>query len=322
MRVEIYENFVLQDMIYDFEKLSAGQKFRGYGSFNLMMQSLEYVDSCKIGRIAVVKDEAFLIEDIMKYKDLEQKEKLHIKGSHINKILDKRIVLQDVTVNKNETYETQIRRLITQNLISTSANRKIPAFALESVRGFTKKPTQDYILKKDSLAKIINEMCTNADMGYRIEFIPSQKKFIFHLMESEDKTSRIFFSEEYGNATNAELQINTSDSFNVCYLDNNGSISEHGAGSGLERVERFVSGSDVGAAMEELNRGKKKESVICDVLLTEQFEYETDWDLGDIVTFSEKKLGFQVERPILEITEIYGRTFDLEVIFGERNKIL
>ena len=321
MRVEIYENFVLQDMIYSYEKLSSDQKFRGTGTLQLMMQSLEYVDSCKIGRIAVVKDEAFLIEDISKYKDLEQKEKFVIKGSHINKILDKRVVLSDVTINTNETYETQIRRLVEQNLINTTASRKIPAFALEGARGYTRKPAQAYVFKKDSLAKIVNEICVNSEMGYRVAFDRKAKRFIFQLTESIEKFN-VTFSEELRNATNSELQIATGEAFNVCYLDNNGSITEHGAGNGLERVERMVSGSDVGAAMEELNRGKRKESVISDILLTDQFEYEKDWDLGDIVTFEDKKIGFRVQRPILEIMEIYGKTFDLEVIFGERNKIL
>ena len=318
MRVLIYDDFELQDMIYDYEKLVSGQKFRGYGKFNLIMQNLEYVDTAKIGRIAIVKDEAFFIEDIMKYKDLEQKEKFVLKGSHINKLLDRRVSMGDVSVNKNETYEVQIRRLIESNFINVDAKRKIDCFKLASIQGLKKKPTIDYVIKRDKISKIIDIMCENADMGYCIEFDAKNKRFIFCLKEMIDKTKAVFFSEEYGNATNSELQIITGSVANVCYYG----TTQKGEAVGLDRIETFVTEEDIGSAIEELNKSKAKESVVSDILLTEQFEYEQDWDLGDIVTFFDNSVGFKVEKPILEINEIYSKTFDLEVVFGERNRVL
>lgn len=107
----------------------------------------------------------------------------------------------------------------------------------------------------------------------------------------------------------------------VCYLNNNGAITQHGTGVGLARIEDIIQGDNTSSAMDELNNRRLKETVSADILQTEQFEYRADWDLGDTVTFIARDVGFMVEKPVLEITEIYGKKFDIEVVFGERRPL-
>jgi hypothetical protein len=62
---------------------------------------------------------------------------------------------------------------------------------------------------------------------------------------------------------------------------------------------------------------KKVQTFESDILSYNTFVYETDWDLGDIVTIQNKKWGLTLNTRITEIKEIHeSKGFKLQVTFG------
>lgn len=321
MQVEIYNNHELLDMMYEYKELKVGRKFRGAAELIISMQTLDYGDSFELDNIAVVGDDAYFITGIEKYKDLADRMIFTVRGKHINSLLSRRALITPYTFTPAQSYEWHIQQILTQHLISPSnTDRKIQGFEMKQ-KDVKTAPTTTYKLENMTVAQAINTACGNANLGYKISYIPEERKYVFELLEGADKTQEVFFSEEFGNVANAEIKRDASDMATVCYLNNNGAITQHGTGVGLARIEDIIQGDNTSSAMDELNNRRLKETVSSDILQTEQFEYRADWDLGDTVTFIDRDVGFMVEKPVLEITEIYGKKFDIEVVFGERRPL-
>lgn len=322
MRAEIYnKDLELIDMIYDFKEIKAGRKFRGAGDFALSIQALDWIESLELGNIAVINDDAYFILSQEKYRDISNITQFQIKGKHINSILKRRVILSPFAFSATQTYEEQIIRMLNENIIAPmNGDRKISNFEIKR-NNIEKKPTTNYTLKSMTVYEAINTVCGESGLGYRIKMDLTTKKFIFELLRGKDKTQEVFFSESFGNVANSELKRDMSDTINVCYLNHSASVQEYGSGAGIDRIEDIVEGSESSAANEQLFNRKMKENVITDILANKQFEYRKDWDLGDTVTFIDKEIGFKVEKPVLEITEIYGKKFDIEVVFGERKPL-
>ncbi len=95
--------------------------------------------------------------------------------------------------------------------------------------------------------------------------------------------------------------------------------------TGFEKSVIFVDARDLEANTDLPARGEAKlkehERIIsfdAEVFPTRPFEYEKDWDLGDIVTVQNKEWNVEVDARITEVTEIYeAGGFRLDVVFGE-----
>lgn len=322
IRAEIYnKRYELIDMIYDFKEIKIGRKFRGAGELLLSIQALNFVESLEIGNIVVVNDDAYWIQSQQKYKNLLDVVQFEVRGRHINSILRQRVLLKPFTFTPDKTYEEQIIQMLQENIINPSnTERQISNFEVKR-NNINVRPTTYYKMENMTLQEAINNVCGNAELGYKINFNPKSKDFVFEILQGRDKTREVFFSEEFNNVANSELKRDISDSINVCYLNNSGTIQQFGAGKGIDRVEDIIEGTESKEANEQLQNRKMKETVTTDILKNEQFEYKKDWDLGDVVKFIDKDIGFSVEKPVLEVTEIYGKKFDLEVTFGERKPL-
>lgn len=322
MRIEVFKDFELQDMIYAYKELKISRVFRGAGDIKVKLQTLDYASSLEIGNVAIVGNEAYFINGFSKYKNLEKIQIYEATGSHINSILERRTLIAPYTVTTNHTYEYHIQQILNQNIITpTDNNRKISNFVFTST-GFSKKPTVEYLVEKMSLAEAINTLCAHADLGYCIVYDINNSHFAFALKQGTDRTDEVMFSEDFNNVENSELTRDRSNEINLCYLHNDGVMTAYGSASGLERRESFVESDKQEDAQKVLDDNKIKENVNTDILRTEQFTYLEDWDLGDIVTFIDKELGFVVHKPVLEVQETFGAKYVLEVDFGERIPIL
>lgn len=95
--------------------------------------------------------------------------------------------------------------------------------------------------------------------------------------------------------------------------------------SGFDKSVIFVDARDEEGATDLPARGaaKLKEheritSIEAEILTSGPFEYQKDWDLGDIVTVQNKEWNVEVDTRITEVTEIYEASgFKLNVVFGD-----
>lgn len=318
MKLEVFKGFDLEDIIIDFESFRAVRAYRDAKGFELILKSLDQAGSLKDDNIILIGQDAYLIENFGKYKNPDNEARYEVTGRHINCLLERRAVISYV-VSTAMTYEAQIYRIVNENFINpTDPDRVLPGLINAASKGFTETPTESYEIKNKSALEIIREFAETADLGFRIIFDPDNQQFIFEVYKGEDKTNDVFFSEEFSNVADVELTKRTEDYRNIGYLDNNGVITQIGTASGIDRREYSTSGDDIGNVLEELQRRKQIISANGQILNTNQFIYKDDWDLGDTVSFEDKQLGFNVERPVLEVTETYTNQLEIEAVFGDK----
>lgn len=320
MRIEIFKNFELVDMLLDFDRFEHTRKYRNVGDFELTLNTLEYADSLEEGNVIVFNDDAYIIEDFGKCKTIENTMQFVARGQHVNSILERRVLLPKATLAAGTPYEVHMRNLVNTHFINpTNPDRKIANMVLGPLKGYLQSPPTNTELNDMSVREALTRIASWVGLGYKVTYDVDNQQYVFEVIQGQDRTEEVFFSEEYGNVTDSEIHIKTGQSINVCYLNNEGVLTQAGAGAGFARKEAIVAGDSIGQATEELNRRKEIRSAECQVDATsDQFIYKEDWDLGDTVSFIDRKLGFLVEKPVLEITEYYTDRLSLEVVFGER----
>lgn len=308
MRLDIFQNFKLKTMLFDYDSFQFRRMFRGAGSFSLTLNDLTEKENLMEDTIIIARDEAWLIENVHGYKNVRGEITLEVSGRHINAILERRVV-EAFTINVTDTVEIQLYKLIDDNFISPAiAARQMDNFYLAPAKGITKKATTTYTLEKMSVLEILNKVCGYSGLGYRLCFYPEKQQFVFEILQGRNLSNQVFFSEEYGNVSEAEV-YRESENYKNAGL-NNGVWS--GTATGFDRRE-IILGDD--EALSDYGRLVSVDGMVLD---TEQFIYLEDWDLGDTVSYLDKTLGFFVENPILEIQETYEKEATMEVTFGER----
>ncbi len=135
------------------------------------------------------------------------------------------------------------------------------------------------------------------------------------------------FSKEFNNVIEQEYYLNTTQNKNTCIVeDNEGStITVNDGNKGLGRKETYMKldSQSTSTAQEQgklyLQQFKILESM--DTVMDTnsiQFEYLKDWNLGDVVTTINKKLGVTIQKNIVEVEEFYDTSgLNLAVTFGD-----
>lgn len=177
------------------------------------------------------------------------------------------------------------------------------------------------------------------------------KELVFDVIEAKDLTQGnyagndpVFFSPDF-ETIQSQSFVNSDKSLrNVGYIGGQGEgvdreVLKLGEDRGWERIETFVDARDVGGSGEEeltpeevteklYERGQTKMSEMRSILTLEAeiltpvkrittFQYEKDYDLGDIVNVVNKSWGLEMEAPITHFKEIYEEDgFTLEATFG------
>lgn len=133
----------------------------------------------------------------------------------------------------------------------------------------------------------------------------------------------VLFSDEFGNISKPEYTRDSTGYANFAYVGGEGEGSartivtiDHTDGE--PRRELWVDTKDLQRGdlsdtdyqaqltqrgLEKLAAAAKSESFSADAVDTQNFQYLTDWDLGDIVSF--EKWGLRLDRRITEVEEVY-----------------
>ncbi|MBU3176097.1 siphovirus ReqiPepy6 Gp37-like family protein [Clostridium estertheticum] len=277
-------------------------------------------------------------------QDAEGKEILVIKGKFLTGYLNRRITWY--TEIFKTTVEWAMRILVTDNCINpTDSSRIIPNLSLNPLKQFTEMI--DCQTSYVNLSEELENLSNVSSLGHRISFDGNTKKLTFEVYKGLDRSvnqsinPRCIFSKEFENVIEQEYTDSLNNYKNLVLVGGIGegnarNLVTVGSSSGLDRFEVFndqkglsnvvdsVTMSDadytlllVGKGNETLAETKEIQTFDSKMNLNSNIKYKTDFDLGDIVTYLNKKWNVILDSRITEVEEIYEEAGEsINITFG------
>lgn len=267
------------------------------------------------------RQEAGIIEG-MAVEGTDSGDELTITGRMGSSMLEQHIITP--TINFSGTTEAAMRKIVSDNAITA---RPISLLTLGALGGFT--PTCAFQATYKTMLAVCEALGKSATLGFRARLDVPNKQWIFEVYNGLDKTVTqtarpyVLFSEEFKNINSPKYTLNTMGYKNYAIVGGEGEgtariIVEVDRTNEEPRRELWVDAKDLQKGtltdteyqaqlrqrgLEKLAEAVKAESFEAGAVNTANFEYLTDWDLGDIVSF--EKWGILLNQRITEVEEVY-----------------
>lgn len=339
------------DIIDSAEGVSWLEKFSDAGTFELWCPITDKnVDLLQEGNLVWKGGKSV---GVIEYKgfstDSEGSKILDIKGRLAECFLDRRIVFPRLDISGKTSFVMQ--QLVLQNFVTpTAAQRVFPFLAVSTEESYGSE-----ILYQNTGAEILSELVSLSELdslGFRLEFLPRERKLLFRVYASVDRTidqtevPPVLFSTELDDILDSEYQLNVAEVKNVAYVAGEGEGAERkveivGSAEGMERRELYVDARDLqsekedGTVIEEsqyrailAERGNLKledyktvESFSASIRVSGgSYVFGQDYNLGDIVTVYDSRLKVRANAIVTEVEETAdgsGETFELTIGYAQ-----
>lgn len=326
-------NFI--DEVDDYESLIFTRDYYTYGTFEIT------INPDKKNAKHLTKDNIIFVgKSLVKggiIKSLEQNQEdsdfLTVSGFTPDYLLGTRVIIPPTSQEFDTitgSIETCIKHYIDVCMINpTDANRKIDIFNLTSDQARGANAT--FNARGENLSEFVSTIRTVGEVGIESKFNKATKKIDLDVLIGVEKTSssetKVIFSTDYDNLRSQSFYQNDVDEKNVAFVFGQGDgaareMIEVGVASGIDRKEIVIEGNVPSEDLEEfglteLAQYKEVVTFEAEVINRSPFFYEEDFNLGDIVTITNKRLGVQLDSRITQITEIYEpENNTIEVVFG------
>jgi hypothetical protein len=331
-------DFNLLGEIDNFSSLQFTRRYYKYGEFELHLPiGTNYADKLVIGNIIFYDrgKKAGIIE----YRELSQEDKdnLIVKGYTLGSIVNRRITIPPEGESYDEinaSGETVIKHYVASNCInSVEKARNIESLVLEDDLG--RGASVSWQSRFKQLDEELIAIANAAGVGWDIKLDFDNEQFIFctiagrNLTVNQDENPPVIFSVDFDNVSKQDFIDSSVGSKNFAYVGGKGEGAQRkilAVGDevlGLERIETFIDARDIEKDEELKVKGRQKLFELQPVLsfsneiIDGTFEYQKDWDIGDIVTCQNKEWDITMDTRITEVKEIYeGKEDKLEVTFG------
>lgn len=320
-------NRELLHVIDTFESVLWTRKYQDVGGCVLVLAATdELVDLLKTEAKYISRDDTDMVCEIQKIAintdNLTGKVTLTITGLDVANILKQRIVWN--RTKHTDTAEMYVRRLVLDNFINATNERKIDFIKLGTVMSYPEQITKQ-VTYDEVLATIIS-ICKTYDLGFKL--VLKDTDFYFQVYrgldcsQSQLANSYVTFSKDFNNLHSFDYEIDFSAYKNVALVGGEGegvNRKTHAVGTatGINRYEMFVDAKNISsedvptndmyndmlaeAGREKLVDQTIKEKFACKIDV-EQYEYKIDYDLGYKVTV-EADYGITVDAKIVEVIE-------------------
>lgn len=334
----IDRDFNLLAEIDDYESLQFTRRFYRAGEFEMHIAlHKQGVDQLQKENIIVV-DNKMHKAGIIQYREIGQNDQgievLVIKGPTLGGILDRRVTVTDNFDRVRGPAETVMKHYVSNHIINAAnTQRNVPfmAVAPDSNRG-KETPWQT---RWEPLNSVVQEIAEWCDIGWLVSLDYTAKKWVFDVLPGRNLTvdqsvlPPVIFSRDYDNIMSQSFLDSDQQFKNVGYAGGQGEYEDRliqmvGEGVGMDRRETFLDCSSAEDAVELVNMGDQKLSLLKRIvsfdgriLNTGSFIFEVDWDLGDIVTVQNRSWGVTLNSRITEVKEIYEPESKIEISLGE-----
>ena len=300
-------------------------------------------------------DVAATIEYIQNDVDDKGLVTMKVKGHTLEKLLDNRVINGTYSVT-NGTVSGAITFLVDHMFANPTDDqkRKLPWFEVEVEdtvvpdalsKQQTGKSVYDYIM----------DLVETYEFGFRVAFDPVNKKLTFKVLKGvdhsidQDENDHVILSTDMEDIVESTYTLNTSEWKNVAYVygEDSGSarktvISGNNDNAGFNRKELHVDTRNVqsevrnedgstttlteteyykqlqAAGDEKLSENAREETFEVSVRLfgNTQFEFGTDYFVGDKITVADERLGVQASTWIVLAEETKDEEYSLDLTVG------
>ena len=350
MNISVFDkdlNYI--DEIDKFTSLQWVRKYHECGTFELHCPVTEHNIKTLVRGNPIWKkgsDEVGIIE----YRNLAVgqtgDEELKLVGRFYTSVFDRRII-RATENHQNKFAELIMRSMVDNNCITTVNSRKLPIL-LGTLKSFAEKT--NYQNTYGNLLEELTKLSLTSDIGFYVRTDLNANKHYFETFKGLDRSvnqsinSPVVFSRDYDNLYEQEYTDSDNDLKTTAIVAGEGEGAERtvievlGDYTGINRRELFIDARDLQKEVDEVimpdaeyrnllvQRGNEKLSEYKELktfegkIITNNYIYKQDYDIGDIVTVLDKKWNVVVNTRITEITEIYenGKT---EIVPTLGNKI-
>jgi hypothetical protein len=321
----------------EIDAFSSLQWFRRYGAAGEMILycDLQYLDVTRQGAYIYKKDgaELALIESL----ETDESE-LCVRGRLAEGLMAPRVVDPVVTA-ADENVETLARRIVSANCVDQPGNfagsGKIPDRAVSNLALgdlFGIGDTVSIENTNGTVLDVLLKLLAPFELGLRVRYDFETDNLYFEVYKGLDRTEEqsennpAIFSDNFENVLSSVYKRDTASwrNYAICigkdglrtYVDQTNGEPRREL---MVKDERFTDMAALAAkGAEELKKYALKESLSGTVDGAKNLIYKEDFDLGDLVTFKDTKIGISATARITEIAEIYeGGEPRLQVTFGQ-----
>lgn len=317
------------------------RRYHSPGEFQLVTnRKVQNADKLNIDQLIMLGNDK-LKTGIIRYKEIKTNEQgeeiLTVRGYTLGAITKQRITIppdNQATDIIEADAETVMKHYVKRNCLDI-AGMEIPELLIapNKNRGSNIKWQSRYKNLEEELESI--SRLTN--IGWHIYLDFTLKKWIFDIYNgrnfsvNQNINPPVIFSPEFDNVKSQEYIDSLVGFGNYAIVAGQGEgvnreiITVGSNATGLDRHVIFVDARDLENIADlprrgeaKLNEHKRVITFQSEILPKGSFEYEKDWNLGDIVTVKNKDWGVTIDARITEVTEIYeAGGFKLNVTFGE-----
>lgn len=338
MLIDQYESFIWTD------------RYREEGDFEIFAYpSQQYLENIKDNYYIWNADSEHLM--IVEHREIktavEDGARFIVTGRSLESILRRRVIYPQTTISGN--LQNGIKKLLSDCFINPEEIpvRKVSNFVfIESTDPEITKLTYEEQYTGDNLYDIVTKVCEAFDIGFKLIYNFSLKRFEFSLYKGTNRSydqednSYVIFSPRYENIINSDWTHDITELKNWTYVGGEGTgydriiipYYEENHLSGLNMREMFTDARDVGKKDDKGNeisqsdylkllseRGKKdlaeyktKEGFEGEVEASKMFVYGKDFFLGDYLQV-ENSFGITGKSLVSEI--VFSQDKDGEYIY-------
>lgn len=330
--------------------------YRGYGEFKITCPVAEETKNLMKEGYWVWCDgykNACIIQDVKAENDDEGVFTFEVTGFSLEFLLSNRIIWGTYNVVDKDV-STVAMELVDQSCISpTDTNRKYNHMVLgedEHIGGkITKQQTGDDIYN------VIEEMTSDADIGFSVDFFPIEQKIEFNVNVGVDRSAGqsenkvVILSTDMEDILSSSYESNIQEEKTIAFVqgeDEGESRKSVTSGddekTGYDRKELYVDARDVQSKQvgsseemtpEEYNEALKQRGLekLSEYVRSQSFEtsirvfgetqytFGEDYFVGDKITVQDLRLGIQVDAVVSEAEETFEETYDLTLTVGFSN---
>lgn len=266
-------------------------------------------------------------------RSAENTEEIIISGFSLDFLFSSRVIIPVAPSAYDSiiaSVETSIKHYINNCIVDpVDPKRKLDFFNL--IEDCNRGAVSEYNARGEFLSEYVSQIRKQHEMGISIVINRVTNKLDVDVMIGEDhragQEKPVIFSTDYDNISKQLLYQSDVEEKNFAYVYGQGEGVDRelvtvGDYSGINRKELIVesrSSTDslISEGETELAQYPEIFTFETEILNRQPFVYERDFNLGDLVTVTNKKWSIRLDTRITEIREIYeAKKLRVEVVFG------